>query len=80
MKNIMQMANSEIDQVINKKVQGEMDRKIVHNRIIDGMTYLQILHEHFPQYDDHSDKAKQRIIRVRIKPVIEKATKENVRW
>ena len=78
-KNVMQMTNSEIDQVINEKVQGEIDRKIAHNRIIDEMTYLQILHEHFPQYDDYSDKAKQRAIRFRIKPIIEKVTKENAR-
>ena len=80
MTNVMQMTNSEIDQVIYEKVQGEINRKIAHDRIIDEMTYLQILHEHFPQYDDYSDRAKQRVIRFRIKPIIEKVVKKNARW
>lgn len=76
---LYQLTNSEIDKVINEKVQGEIDRKIAHDWIIDGMTYLQILHKYFPQCDDYSDKAKQRAIRFRIKPIIEKVTKENAR-
>lgn len=76
---VQQMKNSEIDRIINMRLGKELDRKIAHSRIIDGMTYAQILCKFFPQYEDSSDRVKKRVIRFKIRPIIEKAMTETPR-
>ena len=69
----MSASNSEIKRIIDTIFQKEVDKKIAHNRIIDGMTYDQILKQNFIELGECSDKTRELFIKKRIIPIVEKA-------
>lgn len=64
------MDREKIEKIIQSTFEDETERKIVHSRIIDGLPYDEILKEYFT--DEYCNKAKNKIIQMKIHPLINK--------
>lgn len=45
------MPNSQIEQAIERIYKTEKNRAILHDRVIDGMTYEELMFKHHPESD-----------------------------
>ena len=71
------MDREKIEKIIQSTFEDEIERKIVHSRIIVGLPYDEILKEYFT--DEYCNKAKNKIIQMKIHPLINKLYKA-VKW
>ena len=69
----LNLSNNEIEKIIQSTFEDKIERKIVHSRIIDGLPYDEILKECFT--DEYCNKAKDKIIQMKIHPLINKLYK-----
>lgn len=71
---IMNLSNTEINKMIQNTFSSEMERTVVRCRIIDGLTYDEIVNRYY-KGEFISDKTKKEIVRTKIQPLIEKLFK-----
>lgn len=71
----MNFSNTEINKMIQKIFKNETERNVVRSRIIDSLTYDEIVNKYY-NGEFISDKTKRIIIRTQIQPLIEKLYKE----
>lgn len=71
---IMNLSNTEINQMIQKTFTSKTERNVVRCRIIDGWTYDEIVNKYY-NGEFISDREKRVIVRTKIQPLIEKLCK-----
>lgn len=64
------LSNSEIDTIIQDTFNSKAERNIVHDRIIDGLTFDEIISRYLQDCDDCTDNEKRRIIATKILPLL----------
>ena len=70
----MNLSNTEINKMIQNNFSNEMERTVVRCRIIDGLTYDEIMNRYY-KGEFISDRTKKVIVRTEIQPLIEKLFK-----
>jgi hypothetical protein len=68
---IMNLSNTEINKTIQNTFSSEMERTVVRCRIIDGLTYDEIVNRDY-KGEFISDRTKEAIVRTKIQPLIER--------
>ena len=68
---IMNLSNTEINKIIQNTFSSEMERTVVRFRIIDGLTYDEIVNRYY-KGEFIPDRTKKVIVRTKIQPLIEK--------
>ena len=71
---IINLSNTEIKNMIQNTFSSEMERTVVRCRIIDGLTYDEIVNRYY-EGEFISDRTKKIIVRTKIKPLIDKLFK-----
>lgn len=71
---ITNLSNAEIDKMIQNAFPNVIEKAVVHCRIIDGLTYDEIVNKYY-KGEFVSDRTKKEIIRTKIQPLIEKLFK-----
>lgn len=71
---ILNLTNTEINTMIQKTFTSETERNIVRCRIIDSLTYDEIVNKYY-NGEFISNRTKRIIVRTKIQPLIEKLHK-----
>ena len=71
------LSNTEINKMIQNTFSSETERTVVRCRIIDGLTYDEIVNRYY-NGEFISDRTKDTIVRTKIQPLIKKLLKEFV--